>query len=320
MPPKDDDLELFSDAEEGKIDELRLELHKEERKTKPPPAVWKIVVIMISIALVLAALAIGLAKIIDNADGGGTRNFSDWIGIMFLILLGVAIFSGSILGAWGGQRNIPIRIVSPGDASVIGTGVFVSGYIIEDCIDNELELTIYDKTKEVIYEETIAINEDGLFYSELSDAFTGIKKTENISVETWMVSAKSTELKFVRRKKKLDELNVKKYGLKIGSLQFFPIIFKDFSDKAKALFDPKRKEKGYIEKVKMEGGRTTNIFFPEKDKDDKYIPFSFEKVAEMRQNAMYFDIKRRRRGLYSLIFLAMAVLFAIYPLIDAFIS
>ncbi len=319
MPPKDDDLELFS-AEEGKIDELRLELHKEEKKTKPPPAMWKILVIMISIALVLAALAIGLAKIIDNADGGGTRDFSDWIIIMLLILLGVAIFSGSILGAWGGQRNIPIRMVSPGDASVVGTGAFVSGYVIEDCIDNEIELTIYGKTKEVLYEELIQINEDGLFYSELSNAFTDIKKTENVSVEAWMVSAKSTELKFVKRKKKLEDLNVKSDGLKIGSLQFFPILYKDFSDKVKALFDPKRKEKGYIEKVKMEGGRTTNIFFPEKDKDDKYIPFSFEKVSEMRQNAIYFDIKRRRRGLYSLIFLAMAVLFAIYPLIDAFIS
>ncbi len=319
MPPKDDDLELFS-AEEGKIDELRLELHKEERKTKPPPAIWKILVIMISIALVLAALAIGLAKIIDNADGGGTRDFSDWIIIMLLILLGIAVFSGSILGAWGGQRNIPIRMVSPGDASVVGTGVFVSGYVIEDCIDNEIELTIYGKTKEVLYEELIPINEDGLFYSELSNAFTDIKKTENVSVEAWMVSAKSTELKFVKRKKKLEDLNVKSDGLKIGSLQFFPILYKDFSDKVKALFDPKRKEKGYIEKVKMEGGRTTNIFFPEKDKDDKYVPFSFEKVSEMRQNAIYFDIKRRRRGLYSLIFLAMAVLFAIYPLIDAFIS
>lgn len=319
MPPKDDDLELFS-AEEGKIDELRLELHKEEKKTKPPPAMWKILVIMISIALVLAALAIGLAKIIDNADGGGTRDFSDWIIIMLLILLGVAIFSGSILGAWGGQRNIPIRMVSPGDASVVGTGAFVSGYVIEDCIDNEIELTIYRKTKEVLYEELIQINEDGLFYSELSNAFTDIKKTENIYVEAWMVSAKSTELKFIKRKKKLEDLNVKSDGLKIGSLQFFPILYKDFSDKVKALFDPKRKEKGYIEKVKMEGGRTTNIFFPEKDKDDKYIPFSFEKVSEMRQNAIYFDIKRRRRGLYSLIFLAMAVLFAIYPLIDAFIS
>lgn len=320
MPPKDDDLELFSDAEEGKIDELRLELHKEEKKTKPPPAMWKILVIMISIALVLAALAIGLAKIIDNADGGGTRDFSDWIGIMLLILLGMATFSGSILGAWGGQRNIPIRMVSPSDASVIGTGAFISGYIIEDCIDNEIELTIYGKTKEVLYEELIPINEEGLFYSELSNAFTDIKKTENVSVEAWMVSAKSTELKIVKRKKKLEELNVKSDGLKIGSLQFFPRIHKDFADKVKALYDPKRKEKGYIEKVKMEGGRTTNIFFPEKDKDDKYVPFSFEKVSEMRQNAIYFDIKRRRRGLYSLIFLAMAILFAIYPLIDAFIS
>ncbi|MCK5157810.1 MAG: hypothetical protein KAR08_01525 [Candidatus Heimdallarchaeota archaeon] len=320
MPPKDDDLELFSDAEEGKIDELRLELHKEERKTRPPPDMWKVVVIMISIALVLAGLAVGLAKIIDNADDGGTRDFSDWIGIMFLILLGLAIFSGSILGAWGGQRNIPIRIVSPGDASVIGTGVFLSGYIIEDCIDNEIELTIYGKTKEVIYEQTIPINEDGLFYSELTEAFTDIKKTENVSLEAWMVSAKSTELKFVRKKKKLDELNVKKYGLKIGSLQFFPILYKDFTDKAKALFDPKRKEKGYIEKVKMEGGRSTNIFFPEKDKDDKFIPFSFEKISEMRQNALYFDIKRRRRVYYSLMFLVMAVLFGIYPLIDALLS
>ncbi|MCK5298479.1 MAG: hypothetical protein KAJ76_06205, partial [Candidatus Heimdallarchaeota archaeon] len=62
------------------------------------------------------------------------------------------------------------------------------------------------------------------------------------------------------------------------------------------------------------------IFFPEKDKDDKFIPFSFEKISEMRQNALYFDIKRRRRVYYSLMFLVMAVLFGIYPLIDALLS
>ncbi len=320
MPPKDDNLELLSASKEGKVDELRLKLHKEEKKSKPPPAMWKIVVIMFSVALVSAALAIGLAKIIANASEGGTRDFSDWIGIMFLMLLGVVIFSGSIIGVCGGQRNIPIRMVSPSDASVVGTGAFVSGYIIEDCMDNEIELTIYGKTKEVIYEETVPINEDGLFYAELSDAFTDIKKTESISVETWMVSAKSTELKIVKRKKKLDELNVKSDGLKIGTLHFFPRIYKDFADKVKALFDPKRKEKGYIEKVKMEGGRSTNIFFPEKDKDDKFVPFSFEKISEMRQNALYFDIKRRRRVYYSLMFLVMAVLYGIYPLIDALLS
>jgi len=320
MPPKDDELELFSDAEEGKIDELRLELHKEERKTKPPPAMWKVVIIMSSIALVLAALAIGLAKIITNASEGGTRDFADWIGIMLLLLLGLVIFSGSIIGVWGGQRNIPIRMVSPSDASVVGTGMFVSGYVIEDCIDNEIELTIYGKKKDVIYEETMLITEDGLFYSELSEAFADVKKSENISMEAWMVSAKSTRLKFVARKKKLDELNVKSDGLKIGSLHFFPRIYKDFADKVKALFDPKRKEKGYIEKVKMEGGRTTDIFFPDKDKDDKFVPFSFEKVSEMRLNALYFDIKRRRRVYYSLMFLLMAVLYGIYPIIDAILS
>ena len=86
MPPKDDELELFT-AEEGKIDELRLELHKEEKRTKPPPTLWKVVVIMFSIAIVLAGLAIGVAKGIDNASTSGTRDFSEWIAIMFLILL-----------------------------------------------------------------------------------------------------------------------------------------------------------------------------------------------------------------------------------------
>jgi hypothetical protein len=320
MPPKDDELELFTDAEEGKIDELRLELHKEEKKKKPPAALWKIVVIIFSIAVVLAGIAIGLAKIIDNASTSATRDFSDWIAIMLMILLGGAIFSGSIIGFWGGQRNIPIRMTSPSDSSVVGKGMFVSGYIIEDCIDNEIELTVYDKDKDTIYEELLPITEDGLFYAELDEAFTDTKKTENISVEAWMVSAVSTKIKFATRKKKLDELNVKKEGLKIGSVYFFAVIYKDFADKAKALFDPKRKEKKYIEKVKMDGGRTTNIFFPDKDKDDKYVPFSFEKVKEMRQNAMYFDIQRKRRGFYSLMFVIIAALYALYPIIDALIS
>jgi hypothetical protein len=322
MPPKDDELELelFTDAEEGKIDELRLELHKEEKRSKPPPALWLVVVIMASVAVVLAGLAVGIAKAIDNASTSGTRDFSEWIAIMFLILIGVAIFSGSIIGVWGGQRNIPIRMTSPSDASVVGTGMFVSGYVIEDCIDNEIELTVYGKKKNVIYEGSIPVKEDGLFYAELTEAFTETKKSENIFVEAWMVSEKSTKIKFVTREKKLEELNVKKEGLKIGSLYFFSVIHKDFADKVKAIFDPKRKEKKYIEKVKMDSGRTTNIFFPEKDDSDKFVPFSFERLAEMRQNALYFDISRRRRGFYSLIFLAMAILYSIYPIIDAFIS
>ncbi|MBK5114755.1 MAG: hypothetical protein KGD59_11005 [Candidatus Heimdallarchaeota archaeon] len=320
MPPKDDEFELFSAVEEGKIGELRLKLHKEEKKAKPPPPLWKVVVILFSIAIVAAALAIGLAKIIDNASTSSTRDFSDWIAIMLMILLGGAVFSGSIIGFWGGQRNIPIRMTSPSDASVVGIGMFVSGYVIEDCIDNELELTVYDKKKDTIYEKLIPINEDGLFYEELTEAFSETKKSENISVEAWMVSAKSTKIKFVTRKKKLDDLNVKKEGLKIGSLYFFSLIYKDFSDKVKAIFDPKRKEKKYIEKVKLDSGRTTNIFFPEKDKDDKFVPFSFEKVAEMRQNAIYFDISRKRRAFYSLIFLLLAFLYALYPIIDALIS
>jgi hypothetical protein len=320
MPPKDDEFELFSAAEEGKIGELRLKLHKEEKKAKPPPPLWRVVVILFSIAIVAAALAIGLAKIIDNASTSSTRDFSDWIAIMLMILLGGAVFSGSIIGFWGGQRNIPIRMTSPSDASVVGIGMFVSGYVIEDCIDNEIELTVYDKKKDTIYEKLIPINEDGLFYEELTEAFSETKKSENISVEAWMVSAKSTKIKFVTRKKKLDDLNVKKEGLKIGSLYFFSLIYKDFSDKVKAIFDPKRKEKKYIERVKLDSGRTTNIFFPEKDKDDKFVPFSFEKVAEMRQNAIYFDISRKRRAFYSLIFLLLAFLYALYPIIDALIS
>ncbi len=319
MSPKDDELELFT-AEEGKIDELRLELHKEEKRTKPPPALWKVVVIMFSIAIVLAGLAVGIAKGIDNASTSSTRDFGEWVAIMFLILVGAAIFSGSIIGAWGGQRNIPIRMTSPSDASVVGIGMFVSGYVIETCMDNEIEVTVYGKKKEVIYEASIPVNDDGLFYAELIDAFTEITKSENISVEAWMVSEKSTKIKFVTREKKLEELNVRKQGLKIGSLYFFSVIHKDFADKVKAIFDPKRKEKKYIEKVKLDSGRTTNIFFPEKDESDKFIPFSFEKVAEMRQSALYFDISRRRRGFYSLMFLIMAILFSIYPIIDAFIS
>ncbi|NHJ32210.1 MAG: hypothetical protein FK732_05060 [Asgard group archaeon] len=320
MPPKDDELELLTDAKEGKVDELRLELHKEEKEARPPPALWKIVLILTSIILVLVALAIGLAKVISNADDSGLRDFADWIVIMVLILLGGVVFSGSIIGFWGGQRNIPIRMISPSDASVVGTGAFLSGYVIEDCIDNEIELTIQGKDKEIIHEELVAIDEKGLFYSELRDVFAEIKKSQNVFIEAWMVSAKSAEIKLVVRAKKLDDMNVKRTGLKIGALHFFPAIYKDFSDKSKILFDPKRKEKGYIERVKLESGRTTNIFFPDKNDDDKFVPFSFEKVADMRQNALYFDIKRKRRGFYSLMFFLIAALLAIYPIVEAIIS
>ncbi len=305
----------FSDAEEGKTDELKLELRKEEKGTKAPIAMYKIILIFAGIFLISSGIAIGLARLIYVNFEAGLQSFADWVAIMFLTLGGFAIASGGVSGVWGGQRNIPIRMVSPSDASVIGKGLIVTGYVIEDCLDSEIEFTIYDKDKEPIYEALLPITEDHLFYSKLDGVLDDIKKSTNVYIEAWMVSTKSKRLRFMVREKKYEDLNVYKEGLKVGKVYFFPIVYKDFTDKVKAIFDPKRKEKGMIENVKINKDRTTNIFYPSKEKDDPFVPFSFKKIAEMRQNAIYFDIKRRRRLHYSLLLFLMSVLYFVYPLI-----
>jgi len=309
----------FDDAEEGKPDELVLEILKTERETKPPMPMYKFILIFVGIFVITYGIAAGIAGLI-YANSSNGQSFVEWITIMLMILGGIAVFAGGITGAWGGQRKIPIRVVSPSDSSVIGRGIIVTGYVIEDCLDNEIELTIYDKEKEVLHEELIEITEDGLFYTTLEDIFDEYTKSTHLVLEAWMVSNKSKKRAFLMRESKLEELNVAKEGLKIGKFQLFPVLYKDFSDKIKAIFDPKRKEKGFIENVKIDEHRTTNIFFPEKSTDDdKYVPFSFEKVAEMRQNAFYFDVKRRRRIYYGFIFFAMSFAYFLYPLIDVFV-
>jgi len=276
---------------------------------------YKIILIFAGIFLISSGIAIGLARLIYVNFEAGLQSFADWVAIMFLTLGGFAIASGGVSGVWGGQRNIPIRMVSPSDASVIGKGLIVTGYVIEDCLDSEIEFTIYDKDKEPIYEALLPITEDHLFYSKLDGVLDDIKKSTNVYIEAWMVSTKSKRLRFMVREKKYEDLNVYKEGLKVGKVYFFPIVYKDFTDKVKAIFDPKRKEKGMIENVKINKDRTTNIFYPSKEKDDPFVPFSFKKIAEMRQNAIYFDIKRRRRLHYSLLLFLMSVLYFVYPLI-----
>ncbi|MHA1220339.1 MAG: hypothetical protein ACTSQB_01255 [Candidatus Heimdallarchaeota archaeon] len=319
MPPKIED-DAFADAVEGKIDELRLEIRKEEKDTKTPTPMYKIVLIFIGAALIGAGISCGIAGIICVTTEGDPNCFSEWVVIMLMIFGGMAVSSGGISGVWGGQRSIPIRMVSPSDASVVGKGIIVTGYVIEGCLDDEIELTIYGKDKDVIYEELIPITEDYLFYSKLDGVFEKIKRSENIQVETWMVSTKSKKVRFAVREKKFDDLNIIKEGLKIGKVHFFPVIYKDFTDKVKAIYDPKRKEKGVIENVKINKDKKTNIFYPSKEVEDKFIPFSFKKVGEMRQNALYFDIKRRRRLYYSLMLFGMSILFFIYPIINALMA
>jgi hypothetical protein len=309
----------FDDAEEGKPDELVLEIIKTERKAKPPMSMYKFILIFLAIFVISYGIAVAIARIIFVRSASG-QTFVDWITIMLMILGGLAVFAGGITGVWGGQRNIPIRVVSPGDSTVVGKGIIVTGYVIEDCLDNEIELTIYDNDKEVIHEELVEITEDGLFYTTLEDVFNEYKKSTHIILEAWMVSSKSKKLKFLVKEKKYDELNIAKSGLKLGKFYLFPSVFKDFSDKIKAIFDPKRKEKGYIENVKIDERRSTNIFFPEKKADDdKYVPFSFEKVSEMRLNAFYFDLKRKRRLYYGLIFFLMSLAYFLFPFIDIFV-
>jgi hypothetical protein len=318
MPTEEFEI-AFDDAEEGKPDELVLEIIKPERKTKPPMSMGKFILIFASVFVISYGLAVAIARIIFSASSSG-QSFAEWITIMLMIFGGLAVFAGGITGVWGGQRNIPIRVISPGDSTVIGKGIIVTGYVIEDCLDNEIELTIYDNDKKAIHEELVEITEEGLFYTELGDIFNEYKKTTHVVLETWMVSNKSKKLRFLVREKKYDDLNIAKPGLKLGKFYLFPTEYKDFTDKVKAIFDPKRKEKGFIENVKIDERRSTNIFFPEKKvDDDKYVPFSFEKVAEMRQNAFYFDLRRRRRLYYGLIFFLMSLAYFLYPFIDIFV-
>ena len=312
--------DIFEEAEEGKIDALQLEIHTEEKETKPPMPLSRLLLIFIAVLVTSSGFAVALGAIVNALATESNYGFSEWV-VIFLMMFGAfAIIGGGISGFWGGQRKIPIRLVSPSDASVVGKGMLVCGYTIEDLIDNEIEFTIYDQKKNVLYEEVLPIQEDGLFYVEIQEEFAHQTKTTPIIVEAWGVSSKTKETKFVVKASLLEEMNVLSEGLKIGSLHFFPKIYKDFTDKAKAIFDPKRKEKGMIENVPVSSGGSTNVFYPGKSAtEEKFVPFSFERVAKMRTHAQYFDIKRSRRIIISFFFFLVGFGFFIYPLISIFI-
>lgn len=311
--------DIFEDAKEGKSDLLELELHKEEKDTKPPAPLSRVILIFTLVTIVSIGLAFGISAIIRALIPDSFQDYFEWVSILLMMFGGLAIISGGIAGFWGGQRNIPIRLVSPSDASVVGKGLLICGYIIEDCLDGEIELTIYrKKDMEVIFESIIPVQGSGIFYTELDNDFSEEEKTTHLVVEAWMVSTKAKKIKFAIREKKLENMNLISEGLKIGTIYFFSRIYQDFDDKAKIIFDPKRKEKGVIENVTSGDGKTTNIFFPSKSSDEKYVPFSIERVEKMRTNAFYFDIKRSRRVAFSLVFFLMGLAFFIFPLINAF--
>jgi len=311
------ELDAFKDAKEGKKDELILDL-KEEKKVKPPMAFYKIALILFGIMLTIFGISFGLAQLIQ-AHSDPSNDFFYWSTILLMIDGGLAFFMGGIFGVWGGQRTIPIRIVGPADATVVGKGLFITGFVIERCMDNEIEITIYDKDDEILFQQLVALTEDGLFYIKLDEFLVEEKKTKPIVIEAWMVSLSSKKLLFAVKKKTFEELNVKRSGISIGALVFFPLIYRDFSDKVKIIFDPKRKEKGVIEAVKLDKHTTTNIFFPEQDAETKLVPFSFERLGEMKKQALYFDIRRRRRLWYSLLFFIMGLLFFLPPILFTFL-
>ena len=311
---------IFEDAIEGKIDELQLEIHKEERVTKPPMPLSRLILVFLAVLIGSTGLAFALGAITNSIATENPAGFFDWVITYLMFFGGMAIIGGGVTGFWGGQRKIPIRLVSPSDASVVGQGMLVCGYVIEDFIDNEIEFTIYDLKKNILYEEIIPIREDGLFYTEIHDEFATQKKTTSIIIEAWAVSKKTKETKLAIKAAKLEDMNVISNGLKIGGIHFFPRIYKDFADKAKTIFDPRRKEKGVIENVPVSSGGTTNVFYPTKSiNEEKYVPFSFERVAQMRLHALYFDIKRSRRVIVSLYFFLLGLGFFIYPIISIFI-
>jgi hypothetical protein len=310
--------DIFEDAEEGKPDELVLEILKTERRTREPLALYKVVLIFLGIFVVGAGIALGIAGII-NANSL-EKSFSEWAVILLMIFGGLTLSAGGVSGVWGGQRNIPIRLVSPGDSTVVGKGFIVTGYVIEDCLDNEIEMTIYDKDKNVLYEELVEITEDGLFYTKIDEGLEEFTKSKHLVVEAWMVSQTSKKIKWFVKESKYEDLNIIQDGLKLGGIYFFTRVHRDFTDKVGAIFDPRRKERGFIENVKVNEERTINIFNPTKKvDDDKYVPFSFARVAEMRQNAYYFDIKRKRRVVYSILLMFIAMLYFLYPFISIFV-
>lgn len=312
--------DIFEDADEGKMDDLQLELHKEEKETKPPIPLNRLLLIFLAFLLGSSGIAVALGAITNTLATENPSTFAEWVIIYLMLFGGIAIIGGGVSGFWGGQRKVPIRLVSPSDASVVGKGMLVCGYAIEDIIDNEIEFTIYDLKQNVLYEEILTIREDGLFYSEIMEEFAPEKKTTSIIIEAWVVSKKTKETKFVVKATRFEEMNVHSKGIKIGTLHVFPRINKDFSDKSKVIFDPRRKEKGVIENVPISSGGSTNIFNPSKDvSEDKFVPFSFERVAKMRLNALYTDIKRSRRLIISLFFFIMGIGFFIYPIISIFI-
>ncbi|MBD3193152.1 MAG: hypothetical protein GF308_21140 [Candidatus Heimdallarchaeota archaeon] len=307
MPPEND--QKVSSEIKKDADELTLELHKEEKETKPPMPVKKLILIFSAAFVIAGGLAVGIAAIVYASNSEGWRDFSEWVSIFLMFLWAITFFAGGISGFWGGQRKIPIRIVNPSNNSVVGKGVIFCGYTIEDCLDNEIELTVYESDEEIVYEELVPVNENGIFYSKLEKAFDSFEKTTKLSVEAWMVSTKSKQTKFLVKNEKLKQMNIVKEGIKIGNWHLFPTIYQDFADKAEIIFDPKRKEKGVIEKVSDSEGGAVNIFFPDSQSEDKVIPFSFEALENMQKNALYFDMRRSRRHLYSLMFFIMAFLY-----------
>ena len=97
--------DIFEEAEEGKLDILNLEIHKEEKDTKPPMSIRKTVLIFGIITIGIAGLAVGIGKIIDVVSENPFYNFAGILSVMFLIAGAFAIFAMGIAGFWGGQST-----------------------------------------------------------------------------------------------------------------------------------------------------------------------------------------------------------------------
>ncbi|MEA2069901.1 MAG: hypothetical protein U9O98_01275 [Asgard group archaeon] len=319
---RENELDIIEEEKEEE-DRLELELHDYEKKTKPPMAIWKIVLIMFSVLIVSAGISVGIAAILNSQFPDSIQDFTEWVSIFLMLFGGMTVIAGGITGFWGGQRNIPLRLVNPQDATVVGKGVIITGYTIEECLDDEIELTVYSTDEKVLFEALIPVDDNGVFAVELEDELGIEEKSRSIIIESWMVSRESTKLKVFLREEKLEKMNVASKGFTFGSLHIFPKIYEDFEDSVKVLFDPKRKEKGVIEKIEIREERSSSAILTRSvegtEDSDKYVPFSFEKIGEMRTNALYFDQKRKRRHLLAFLFFGMALLFFLFPLIEAFL-
>jgi hypothetical protein len=302
-------------------DQLMLELHKEEEKVEKPTSFKRGVLILFAIFAGTAVLAVGIGLIFNYASPNQNRPLSEWIAMFFMLFGSLGLIIGGILGFWGGQRKIPIRLVSPSDSSIVGKEAIVCGYVIEDCLDNEIELTLYKKDGEIFYENLLPINDQGIFYLKMDEEIPFPDKTSHMKIETWMVAKEATELKFLKRNLDLENMNVASRGIRLADWQLFPRIYKDFADKINVIVDPSRKEKGLIEKVSADEYSASKIFFPKKDVvDEKFVPFSMDRVAKMRENACNFDRKRRNRFFYSLIIMGFSLLLFVFPAITAIIE